>query len=171
MQRLLARVRLLFRSRRFEGSYRLQLLDNALQSWERRRVSGEMIWQTADWKSTLRSASHRFPLPGVAAEDHRQRPHYSGELRAGSFISVGGRRYEFVQFHFHKPSRKTSTGDAYYTFTGSLTTPPPTEGFTWLVLQHPSSVSAAQAARFGSLYPMNARPVQPVNGRVIQASR
>lgn len=153
----------------------------------------------------------------------------------GSFIDVGGRRYQLVQFHFHKPSEeqideksydmvahlvhRDSDGrlavvavllekgrasplidslwnhlpaeknkeiavdratinvadllpenHTYYTFTGSLTTPPCTEGVTWFVLQHPVSVSAAEIARFGAIYPMNARPVQPLNGREVRAS-
>jgi carbonic anhydrase len=153
----------------------------------------------------------------------------------GSYIEVGGRRYELVQFHFHKPSEeqideknydmvahlvhKDSDGrlavvavlleqgrasplienlwshlpaqknkviavaqvtinvadllpenHAYYTFTGSLTTPPCTEDVTWFVLRHPAFVSAAEIARFGAVYPMNARPVQPLNGREVRAS-
>jgi carbonic anhydrase len=60
---------------------------------------------------------------------------------------------------------------AYYTFTGSLTTPPCSEGVTWFVLKHPTSISNAEVARFGKSYSMNARPVQPLNGRAITASK
>jgi carbonic anhydrase len=63
------------------------------------------------------------------------------------------------------------TDRAYYTFTGSLTTPPCTEGVTWFVLKSPTSVSADEIARFARLYPMNARPVQALNGRTVEASR
>jgi carbonic anhydrase len=59
----------------------------------------------------------------------------------------------------------------YYTFAGSLTTPPCSEGVTWLVLRTPAPISAAQIKRFAAAYPMNARPVQPVNGREIQESQ
>ena len=59
----------------------------------------------------------------------------------------------------------------YYTFTGSLTTPPCSEGVTWFVLRSPTSISAQEVARFGKSYPMNARPVQPLNGRQILASK
>jgi carbonic anhydrase len=59
----------------------------------------------------------------------------------------------------------------YYTFQGSLTTPPCSEGVRWFVLQSPSTVSAEQVAAFGKLYAMNARPVQPLNGREVAASR
>ena len=59
---------------------------------------------------------------------------------------------------------------AYYTFDGSLTTPPCSEGVTWFVLKHPTSVSGDEVDRFSRLYPMNARPVQPLNGREIKTS-
>ena len=59
----------------------------------------------------------------------------------------------------------------YYTFEGSLTTPPCSEGVRWLVLQQHATVSKAQLAAFKKLYPANARPLQPANGREIQASR
>jgi len=155
---------------------------------------------------------------------------------AGDSITVGGHRYELVQFHFHKPSEESIDGrrrdmvahlvhkdasgklavvavllqagstnpmvaalwnnlpahkDAegeikgvqvdpgdllpkdrgYYTFEGSLTTPPCSEGVTWYVLKNPSQVSSGEVARFGRAYPMNARPVQPLNGRIVRASQ
>lgn len=157
------------------------------------------------------------------------------DYAVGSFISVGGKRYELVQFHFHKPSEERLNGKsydmvahlvhkdkdgnlaviavllakggdnpfiktlwqnlpkekehemvvdavkinvadllpenrAYYTFTGSLTTPPCSEGVTWFVLKNPAPVSADEVARFAKSYPMNARPVQPRNGREIRSS-
>ena len=60
---------------------------------------------------------------------------------------------------------------AYYTFTGSLTTPPCSEGVTWFVLKAPMQLSQAQIARFGKLYSGNARPVQALNGRVVKVSQ
>ena len=59
---------------------------------------------------------------------------------------------------------------AYYTFAGSLTTPPCSEGVTWFVLVHQTDVSDGQIGRFGKLYNGNARPVQALNGRVIRVS-
>lgn len=55
----------------------------------------------------------------------------------------------------------------YYTFAGSLTTPPCSEGVTWFVLKTPASLSASQLAEFSKLYPRDARPIQPINGREI----
>jgi carbonic anhydrase len=63
------------------------------------------------------------------------------------------------------------TDQTYYTFAGSLTTPPCSEGVTWYVMKSPVSVSDAQVAAFAKIYPMNARPIQPTNGREIEESK
>jgi len=59
----------------------------------------------------------------------------------------------------------------YYTFEGSLTTPPCSEDVTWLVLKQPLSVSADEIAQFSKLYRDNARPAQPLNDRVVRETR
>jgi carbonic anhydrase len=151
---------------------------------------------------------------------------------AGNFITVSGRRYELVQFHFHRPSEERINGrqyemvahlvhkDAqgklaviavlldqgkehpmvqlvwnslplekgmeqaspvmldlnqmlpeqrqYYTYMGSLTTPPCTEGVLWLVMKQPATLSPYQASVFSRLYANNARPIQSASGRMIK---
>lgn len=151
-------------------------------------------------------------------------------------ITVTGKTYELVQFHFHKPSEERINGRgfdmvahlvhkardgrlavvavllekgaenpvvqtlwnnlplernvevtpptavvdlnrflpadrSYYTYMGSLTTPPCTEGVLWLVMRQPVSVSPEQIAIFSRLYRNNARPIQPAGGRLIKESR
>ena len=56
----------------------------------------------------------------------------------------------------------------YYQFMGSLTTPPCSEGVLWMVLKQPVKISAAQYRLFRQQFPLNARPVQPVNGRPVR---
>ena len=56
---------------------------------------------------------------------------------------------------------------AHYHFTGSLTTPPCSEGVNWNVMATPVEASAEQIAAFVKLFPKSVRPVQPVNGRKI----
>jgi carbonic anhydrase len=56
----------------------------------------------------------------------------------------------------------------YYTFSGSLTTPPCSEGVTWFVLQRPSTLSNVELKTLAKLYPHNARPVQPLNERTVK---
>jgi carbonic anhydrase len=155
---------------------------------------------------------------------------------AGSFLSVGGKKYALQQFHFHRPSEETVDGKgyemevhlvhadaegklvvvavllktgmdnslvhtlwsdlpkekdkeesfdnvtinvtgllpadrAYYTFPGSLTTPPCTEDVTWFVMKHPVTVSASEIAQFSKLYRHDARPTQPLYDRVVLESK
>jgi carbonic anhydrase len=59
----------------------------------------------------------------------------------------------------------------YYQFMGSLTTPPCTEGVLWMVLKTPVTVSDDQLRLFSKLFPNNARPTQPLNGRVVRDAR
>jgi carbonic anhydrase len=58
----------------------------------------------------------------------------------------------------------------YYTYMGSLTTPPCSEGVLWVVMQKPLAVSGRQIDIFAHLYPMNARPIQQAAGRLIKQS-
>jgi carbonic anhydrase len=59
----------------------------------------------------------------------------------------------------------------YYTFTGSLTTPPCSENVTWFVLKHPVTVTSGEIERFSKLYRHDARPTQPLYGRVVLESK
>jgi carbonic anhydrase len=154
----------------------------------------------------------------------------------GGSITITGKTYELVQFHFHKPSEEKIDGRGfdmvahlvhraddgklavvavllekgtenpfvqtlwnnlpleknmevsppsaaidlnaflptnrnYYTYMGSLTTPPCSEGVLWLVLRQPVSVSAEQVGIFSRLYRNNARPIQPAGARLIKEGR
>jgi len=65
-------------------------------------------------------------------------------------------------------SRLLPASLGYYTLQGSLTTPPCSEGVAWQILMTPIEMSKAQISAFQKLYKMNARPVQPLNGRIVQ---
>ncbi len=155
-------------------------------------------------------------------------------LAPGNSIEVMGRRFELLQFHFHRPSEERINGRqfdmvahlvhkdlegklavvavlldrgsvqpivqtvwnnlplekgeeqpakamidlnsllpadrGYFTYMGSLTTPPCSEGVLWMVMQTPVSVSPEQIGIFSRLYPMNARPIQSASGRLIKGS-
>lgn len=56
----------------------------------------------------------------------------------------------------------------YYQFMGSISTPPCTEGVLWMVLKQPVTLGTDQLRLFAKLFPMNARPVQAVNGRLVR---
>lgn len=59
----------------------------------------------------------------------------------------------------------------YYTYPGSLTTPPCSENVTWFVLKHPVTVSTAEIEQFSKLYQHNVRPTQPLHDRVVLESQ
>jgi len=152
----------------------------------------------------------------------------------GNSIEVMGRRFELVQFHFHRPSEERINGRqfdmvahlvhkdlegklavvavlldrgsaqplvqavwnnlplekgdevaarstldlnallpaerGYFTYMGSLTTPPCSEGVLWMVMKQPVGISPEQIGIFARLYPMNARPIQSASGRLIKGS-
>lgn len=57
-----------------------------------------------------------------------------------------------------------------FRYDGSLTTPPCSEDVHWIVLQEPIEISSTQLKAFARLFPVNARPMQPLNKRsVIQS--
>lgn len=58
----------------------------------------------------------------------------------------------------------------YYTFAGSLTTPPCSEGVKWIVLKQPVHLSSAQLEQFKQVFHHNARPIQPLNDRKVLSS-
>ena len=153
-------------------------------------------------------------------------------IQPGDTLTVDGKTYDLVQFHFHTPSENHIGGRGYpmelhfvnkasdgslavvavmikegtansdlsaifaktpksgatpvsisdrkfdmsellpanrehFRFSGSLTTPPCTEGVTWLVMAHPITASKAEIGKFKTFYPHNARPLQSSTGRQI----
>lgn len=54
-----------------------------------------------------------------------------------------------------------------YRYQGSLTTPPCSETVLWTVLTIPVLVQEADIAAFAKLFPMNARPLQPLHRRYL----
>jgi carbonic anhydrase len=62
------------------------------------------------------------------------------------------------------PARQIST---YYRYSGSLTTPPCTEGLRWFVIPVAVTISREQVARYIALIGADARGPQPVNARIV----
>jgi carbonic anhydrase len=58
----------------------------------------------------------------------------------------------------------------YWSYEGSLTTPPCSEIVDWMVLRQPIEVDERDIRAFTTLYPMNARPVLAANRRFILSS-
>lgn len=60
---------------------------------------------------------------------------------------------------------------SYFTYPGSLTTPPCDENVTWFVLEHPVEASSVQILRFRDLMPKNYRPQALLGSRQIRHFR
>jgi len=58
----------------------------------------------------------------------------------------------------------------YFTYMGSLSTPPCTENVLRYVMKAPIYVSEEQVKNFDRIYPMNARPLQPKGDRLVKES-
>ena len=59
------------------------------------------------------------------------------------------------------------TNQSTYRYFGSLTTPPCSELVRWMVFEEPIEVSKAQIEKFKQIFPLNARPIQPLNRRFL----
>ncbi len=62
-------------------------------------------------------------------------------------------------------------GLEYWTYEGSLTTPPCSEVVTWMVARKPIKVAKASIDAFTAIYANNARPVTPLNRRLVLMSK
>ena len=58
----------------------------------------------------------------------------------------------------------------YWTYMGSLSTPPCTEGVRWFVFEQPVSISREQLRAFTDLFRVASRPLQDTHGRRIEAN-
>jgi carbonic anhydrase len=58
----------------------------------------------------------------------------------------------------------------YWTYTGSLSTPPCTEGVRWFIFEQELTLSRDQLRAFAAIFKVNSRPVQDAHGRRIEAN-
>uniref|UniRef100_A0A8C1X9L0 carbonic anhydrase n=1 Tax=Cyprinus carpio TaxID=7962 RepID=A0A8C1X9L0_CYPCA len=144
-------------------------------------------WGSSDDKGSEHTvAGTKFPLSlmallwldylGIAIGSAN--PRLQKVLDALDDIRSKGRQTTFSNFD---PKTLLPAALDFWTYEGSLTTPPLLESVTWIVLKDPVSVSPAQMAKFRSLLftsegeaPScmvdNFRPPQPLKGRKVRAS-
>jgi len=58
----------------------------------------------------------------------------------------------------------------YWTYEGSLTAPPCTEGVRWFIFEQTMTISRDQLSAFAALYKVNSRALQDPHGRGIEAN-
>lgn len=104
---------------------------------------------------------------GVVIEKGAQNPAYK-EIWANLPKKADEKKEVNVAINADDLLPKTRT---YYTYTGSLTTPPCTENVKWLVLKTPIQMSETQIDQFNGVIKGNNRPVQPINTRKIKAEK
>ena len=68
-------------------------------------------------------------------------------------------------------SQGLSDTTSYYTYEGSLTTPPCSPTVTWIVLQESAELSRRQLQAFRDVMGNNFRPVQDLGGRSVRSTR
>jgi carbonic anhydrase len=102
----------------------------------------------------------------------------------GIFIKEGASNAFLANFIDHLPTTEGTTyedaatvditnflpaSQSYYTYSGSLTTPPCSEVVTWLVMKDPVEASTSQIGKITSILQTTYRPTLPLNGRVIKS--
>jgi carbonic anhydrase len=116
-----------------------------------------------------------------AAELHIVHKSADGKLAVvGLLLEEGAENAAFDPFINNLPAEKADAKDAgvkinaadllpvvqtTFRYSGSLTTPPCSEGVSWLVMTTPVELSAAQLHALESLFEGNNRPVQALNDR------
>jgi len=85
-------------------------------------------------------------------------PKKAGEKHAVSEVSIDAAKI--------LPSDRS-----YYHYSGSLTTPPCSEGVKWMLLKDPVQISKKQLAAFRAIIDGNVRPLQALNSRIIEAKK
>lgn len=115
-----------------------------------------------------RDAEGRLAVVAALIEPGKPNPGFDAILshlpaHAGETLTIDGLELDLATL---LPAERR-----YYDFDGSLTTPPCSENVHWMVLARPVTASPAAIRRFRALYRSNARPVQPLNGRVVRVSQ
>lgn len=102
----------------------------------------------------------------VLFEEGPPNPELAKIIKAAPRGEAPERTMEGISFD---PSRLLPDNLSVYRYEGSLTTPPCTEGVRWHVVRQRTTASAEQIASLHLIMGDNARPTQPLYGRVLVA--
>ena len=129
-------------------------------------------------------SEHQVDGTGFAAEIHLVHRDANDEIAVvGLLVEPGAENQALASAWEHLPAKESEAEpveaevvDAerllprdrtYYSYTGSLTTPPCTEQVTWLIMTEPIQMSGDQLDALTEIVQMNNRPPQPLGERRI----
>lgn len=107
-----------------------------------------------------------YAVLGVLFEEGAVNPELEKIIKAAPHTEQGAATVPGVTFD---PARLLPANLAVWRYEGSLTTPPCSEGVRWHVATHRATASAGQIAALHAILGDNARPVQPLYGRLLVA--
>lgn len=110
----------------------------------------------------------KLAVIGVLVREGRANPELA---RLAEHLPTKPGRKEEVEGLLVDPAKLLPASLASYRYSGSLTTPPCTEGVSWFVLQQSIEASAAELAAFHKVIHGNNRPTQPLHGREVVNAR
>lgn len=111
-------------------------------------------------------ASGKLAVLGVLYEEGAENPELSKVIASAPAGKTPAKAVSNVSID---PNGLLPASQAVYRFQGSLTTPPCSEGVNWHVIKQPATASAAQIAALHKIMGDNARPIQPLHGRLVVA--
>lgn len=109
--------------------------------------------------------SDHYIVIGVMIEEGASNPflaQFVNKLPATADQTVKDDALTYIPFDL-LPSNKS-----YFTYEGSLTTPPCSEVVNWIVMENKVEATAAEIKAFADIMGHNYRPVQPLNSRTIK---
>lgn len=106
--------------------------------------------------------SNNLAVVGILLNEGESANEAYGPIIDNMPIQVGATELdgESIKLESLLPERR-----GYFTYQGSLTTPPCSEVVRWLLLDRPVALSSAQIAAYRAIYDGNARPLQPLGER------
>ena len=90
---------------------------------------------------------------------------------SGGTAILGKDSYALLQFHFHAPSEHALHGKRFAMEAHFVHARPCSETVTWIVYNRPIRVAETDIAAFKAIFPLDARPLQSLNGRYLLIGR
>jgi carbonic anhydrase len=111
------------------------------------------------------TADGKLAVLGVMVREGEENPAWTAVTDALADTVNEGDTAEVEQVDLKALLPRNALGAQRWSYPGSLTTPPCSEGVAWTVFAEPIEMSAEQIAAFTAAYDSNARPVQPLGDR------